>query len=116
MCAYRRKGSPYWQCRRRRLPGYGDTGQLNSQVRDRRTAERMEHLLEQIAQRALVQPAWYTLLDAVRDKQLPLLNCSKPTRSIAWRPSYAALTIRCWVMPSKISSRLSSPDDRFAMA
>ena len=77
MCAYRRKGSPYWQCRRRRLPGYGDTGQLNSQVRDRRTTERMEHLLEQIAQRALVQPAWYTLLDAVRDKQLPLSELLK---------------------------------------
>lgn len=70
---FKRKGSRFWQCRRRTLAGYGDTGQLSSGVTDKRLAARMEATLEQIAERALVEPRWLRLLDAVcKDKTITL--------------------------------------------
>jgi len=62
---YKRDRSPYYYVRRRKLPGYGDTGRLSSQVRSKKIAHDMERLLEDVAQRALLDPTWYALLDAV---------------------------------------------------
>ena len=62
---YKRDHSPYYYVRRRRLPGYGDTGRLSTQGRSKKIAHDMERLLEDLAQRALADPAWYGLLDAV---------------------------------------------------
>ena len=71
--AFKRPGSPFYQIRRRSLPGYGDTGQLTISVRSKKTAERMEALLETLAERALVEERWRGLLDAVcrRTVRLP---------------------------------------------
>lgn len=63
--AFKRPGSTVYQIRRRSLPGYGDTGQLSSGVRDKRLAERMEKALEELAERALVEPRYRALLDAI---------------------------------------------------
>ncbi len=62
---FKRERSPYYYVRRRNLIGYGDTGRLSSKSTSKRIARDMEHLLEEIAQRALLDPAWYDLLDAV---------------------------------------------------
>ena len=78
--AFKRKGSPYYQVRRRHLAGYGDTGQLSSGVRSKKTAERMETLLEKVAERALVEDRWRKLLDAVRAKELKLPDLAADTR------------------------------------
>lgn len=81
--------SPYWQIEKR-LAGYGFTGRLSSGVKDRGIAVRMETLLHDIAAKALADPAWYPLLDAVckhpRTINLPdLLRASSSGRLIALR-------------------------------
>lgn len=63
--AFKRPGSTVYQIRRRALAGYGDTGQITSGVRDKRVAERMERALEELAERALVEPRYRQLLEAV---------------------------------------------------
>lgn len=72
MSPYLRPDSRYFQVRRRKLPGFGDTGVLSTRTTSRRLAERMERLLEEIAERALVEPAYTALLEAVRSKQITL--------------------------------------------
>ena len=70
---YKRSGSPYYQVRRRNLPGYGDTSILSSKVTSKRTARDMERCLDELAQKALDDSSWYALLDAVcRDKLITL--------------------------------------------
>ena len=66
---YKRPGSPYYQIRKRSLPGYGDTGVLTTKSERKRVARRMEDLLEEIAERALLDPTWTDLLDAVCDER-----------------------------------------------
>lgn len=58
-------GSPYYYCRRRALPGYGDTGWITSKSRTKKAARDMERLLEELAEKALLEPSWYDLLDAI---------------------------------------------------
>lgn len=72
--AFKRPGSSIYQVRRRNLPGFGDTGQITSGVRDKRAAERMERCLEAVAALALSEPRYRALLEAVRDKHLPLAD------------------------------------------
>ncbi len=55
---YKRDRSPYYYVRRRRLPGYGDTGRHSSQVTSKKIAHDMERLLEDLAQQALLDPTW----------------------------------------------------------
>lgn len=70
---YKRPDSPYYYCRRKALVGYGDSGRLSSGVTSKRVAERMERVLEELAERALVEPTWTKLLDAVcKEKTLSL--------------------------------------------
>lgn len=61
---FKRDRSPYWQIERN-LPGYGFTGRISTRVRDQGIAKRMEAMLEDLASKALVDPAWYPLLDAI---------------------------------------------------
>lgn len=61
---FKRDRSPYWQIERN-LPGYGFTGRISTRVRDQGIAKRMESLLEDLASKALVDPSWYPLLDAI---------------------------------------------------
>lgn len=51
--------------RRRRLPGYGDTGVISSRVTSKKLAQDMERCLEVLANKALFDSSWYGLLDAV---------------------------------------------------
>ncbi len=62
---YKRDRSPYYYARRRNLPGYGDTGRLSTRTTSKKVASDMERLLDQIAERALTNPTWYELLNAV---------------------------------------------------
>ena len=62
---YKREGSPYYYVRRRRLPGYGDTGRLSARTTSKALARRMEQALEDLAEKALLDPSWHALLDAV---------------------------------------------------
>lgn len=81
---YKRPESSYYQIRRKRLPGYGDTGVISTGVRDRRTAERMEHLLDELAERAITEPRWTQLLDAVKERRITLIELlrAKSTRRL----------------------------------
>ncbi len=63
--AFQRKGSPLYQIRRRRLVGYGDTGQISSGTANKKLAARMEEALEDLAETALIEPRYRVLLDAV---------------------------------------------------
>lgn len=63
--AFRRTGSSYYQIRRRKLPGYGDSGQISAGTRNKKLAERMEQALEDLAERALIEPRYRALLEAV---------------------------------------------------
>lgn len=68
---YKRAKSPAWQvCKR--LPGFGSTGRISTQVRSRRVAERMERALEDLAERALLEPGYRAVLQAVVDRSLSL--------------------------------------------
>jgi integrase len=69
---YKRPGSEFYYCRRKRLVGYGDTGAITSRTRNRRVAEKMEALLDDLAARSLVEPRWKKLIDAVLARQLTL--------------------------------------------
>lgn len=84
--AFKRAGSSVYQIRRRSLAGYGDTGQLSSGVRDKRVAERMERALEELAERALVEPRYKALLDAIcrapHSVSLPALMQARAERRI----------------------------------
>lgn len=62
---YKRKESPYYQIRRRKLPGYGDSGTISSRTTSKKIAHDMERALEEIALRALNDSTYYVLLDAV---------------------------------------------------
>lgn len=70
--AYKRPESSYYYVRRKNLPGFGDTGAISSRSKSKRVAERMERLLEELAERALVEPKWRELLEAVVDRELSL--------------------------------------------
>ncbi|MEZ4699266.1 MAG: site-specific integrase [Rhodothermales bacterium] len=75
---YKREGSPYYQIRRRRLAGYGDTGVLSSKVGSKKLARDMERVLEELAHKALEDASWYGLLDAVcREKTVPMPDLLK---------------------------------------
>ena len=77
--------SPYYYARCRNLPAYGDTGRLSTRSTTKAVARRMEQLLRDIAQWALLDPSWYRLLDAVcRDKtvSLPELLRAKNTGTL----------------------------------
>jgi integrase len=63
--AYRRTGSPHYQIRRRKLIGYGDTGQITSRTKNKKVAERMEQALEDLAEKALIEPRYRGILEAV---------------------------------------------------
>lgn len=79
---YKRERSPYYYVRRRSLPGYGDTGRLSSKVTSKKLARDMERLLDEIAQRALVDPTWYELLDAVcRERTITLPELLRARRT-----------------------------------
>ena len=62
---YKRKESPYYMVRRKRLPGYGDTGVISSRVTSKKLAQDMERCLEVLANKALFDSTWYGLLDAI---------------------------------------------------
>lgn len=51
--------------RRRKLPGYGDTGVISSRVTSKKLAKDMERCLEVLANKALFDATWYGLLDAI---------------------------------------------------
>lgn len=77
---YKRPNSSYYQIRRRNLNGYGDTGVLTTKTKKKKVARRMEDLLEEIAEKALLEPKWTDLLDAVckeRTVKLPELLQAK---------------------------------------
>lgn len=75
---YKRPNSPYYQIRRRSLQGYGDTGVLTTKTENKQVARRMEALLEELAERALLNPKWTDLLDAVcEDRSISLADLLK---------------------------------------
>jgi integrase len=63
--AFKRKDSPYYHVRRRNLIGYGDTKQISTRVKQKGLAIRMEHALEDLARKVLLEPRFRRLLDAV---------------------------------------------------
>ena len=69
---FKRKGSPNYQIRKWNLAGYGDTGAISSGTTDKSVAERMEHLLVDLANKALIDPTWRNLLDAICDHKVKL--------------------------------------------
>jgi integrase len=86
--AFRRKGSPFYQIRRKKLIGYGDTGQLSAGTTNKKIADRMEQAIEDLAERALIEPRYRTLLDAVcRDRAL------EPSSLLASRHDLDALLV-----------------------
>lgn len=66
---YKRPNSPYYQVRKRSLPGYGDTGVITTKTESKKVARRMEDLIEEIAERALLEPKWSDLLDAICEER-----------------------------------------------
>lgn len=82
---YKRTGSPFYQVRRRNLPGYGDSSIISSKVTSKKLARDMERCLDELANKALEDSSWYALLDAVcRDKTvtLPALLKAKNTGTL----------------------------------
>lgn len=70
---FKRDRSPYYYIWKRTLPGYGSSGRLSSRVTSKKIARDMERLLEELAQKALVDAAWTDLLDAVcKDRTIDL--------------------------------------------
>lgn len=70
---YKRPDSSMWQISKR-LPGYGPTGVLATGVKDKRVAVRMETALLEIAEKAITDPRYKQLLDALVSKNLTLLE------------------------------------------
>lgn len=68
----KRPGSPYYQVRRRNLLGVGDTGVLTTKTKSKALARRMEQALVDVAERALIEPSYREVLDAVVRKDLSL--------------------------------------------
>ena len=73
---FKRKDSPYWQIRKYNLPGYGDTGAISTKSKDKNIALRMESLLVDIANKAIIDSSWYMLLDGICNMRLILQGCS----------------------------------------
>ncbi len=67
-----RKGSPFLQVRFKALPGFGDTSELTTKTTNEDLAERMEALIKDIADRAIIVPEWRVLLDKLKAKELDL--------------------------------------------
>lgn len=60
------------------LPGYGYSGQLTSKTTNKRVARRMEEVLFDVANMAIIQPKYTRILDAVcRDKSISLPDLVK---------------------------------------
>ena len=75
---YKRKESPYYMIRRRRLSGYGDTGVISTRCTQKKLARDMERALEDVAQKALFDSTYYVLLDAVcKDHSVSLAELLK---------------------------------------
>lgn len=66
---YKRPNSPYYQIRKRSLQGYGDTGVITTKTESKAVARRMEDLLEEVAERALLDPTWTDLLEAICEER-----------------------------------------------
>lgn len=71
---FKRKRSPYFQVRRKRLPGYGDTGQISSGTTNKDVAVRMEEMLEELADAALLRPSMRELLDRICRHEVSLAD------------------------------------------
>jgi integrase len=71
---HKRPGSSRWQIKRRNLPGFGDVGVIATGVTQRRVAERMEALLDDLAERALLDASFRLLVEAVLDRRLTLVD------------------------------------------
>lgn len=71
---FKRKDSPYYQVRKWNLPGYGDTGAISSGTSDKAAAVRMENVLVDLANRALIDPTWRNLLDAICEHDVALAD------------------------------------------
>ena len=63
---FKKGNSKYFKIRRKSLPGYGDSGTLSTRTTNKKIAMRMEQLLEEIAEKGLLNPRYHTLLDALR--------------------------------------------------
>ena len=74
---FKRKNSPYWQIRKYNLPGYGDSGAISTKSKSKSVAARMEALLEDIANKAVVDATWHPLLDAICNHEITLLKVLK---------------------------------------
>ena len=69
---FKRKESPYFQIRKYNLPGYGDTGALSTKTTNREVAIRMESMLVDIANNALIDSTWYALLNGICKHEIDL--------------------------------------------
>ena len=69
---FKRKESPYFQIRKYNLPGYGDTGALSTRTTNREVAIRMESMLVDIANNALIDSTWYALLNGICKHEIDL--------------------------------------------
>lgn len=83
---YKRPGSQNYQIRRRNLIGFGDTGVVATGTRDKRVAQRMEAVLDEIAHQALLEPRWRAVLDALKAKKLHTRTSFSRRHSADWRP------------------------------
>ncbi len=63
---FKKGNSPYWKIRRKRLPGFGDSGTLSTRVKSKALARQMERLLDEIAERGLTDSRWHDVLRALR--------------------------------------------------
>lgn len=71
---YLRDRSTRFQVRRRNLPGVGDTGVLSTGTANRQLAERMERAFLDVAERALYEPSYRAVVDAVVARRLSLAD------------------------------------------
>src|SRR5690606_19951863 len=62
---FKRPKSPYYYMQRKNLPSYGNTGMMSSRTTSKKIAAQMEQCLEELVEKALSDPSWYRLLDAV---------------------------------------------------
>ena len=63
---FKKGNSPYWKIRRKRLPGFGDSGTPSTRVKSKALARQMERLLDEIAERGLTDSRWHDVLRALR--------------------------------------------------